>query len=67
MTHSTSTGAPLVPGEMATENPASLKEAGPSPELPAERSRFSNWLASFGLGETTIPLLRPLKTPRGGR
>lgn len=34
------------------------------PELPSERSRFTRWLASFGLGEATIPLLRPLKTPR---
>jgi len=30
-------------------------------ELPSERSKFSRWLASFGLGETPIPLLRPKK------
>ncbi|HYC31197.1 MAG TPA: hypothetical protein VEB59_02860 [Gemmatimonadales bacterium] len=48
--------------------PASVTDdVGASPELPLERSRFSSWLASFGLGETTIPLLRPLKTPRLGR
>ena len=40
-----------------------------SAELPLERSRFTRWLASFGLGEATTTLLRPLKTPRqhGGR
>ncbi len=37
-----------------------------SPELPLERSRFSRWLASFGLGEAPGPLLRPLKPPRRG-
>jgi hypothetical protein len=42
-------------------------EADPAtPELPSERSRFSHWLASFGLGEATIPLLRPVKSPRNG-
>jgi hypothetical protein len=33
-------------------------------QLPAERSKFSRWLASFGLGETQIPLLRPHKPHR---
>jgi hypothetical protein len=33
-------------------------------ELPSERSKFSQWLASFGLGETPIPLLRPKKHSR---
>lgn len=28
---------------------------------PAERSRFSRWLARFGLGETVAPLLRPTR------
>jgi hypothetical protein len=28
-------------------------------QLPAERSRFSRWLARFGLGEAVAPLLRP--------
>ena len=47
--------------EEAAAEPA--PEATPSPELPFERSRFSRWLASFGLGESTIPLLRPHKGP----
>ena len=36
-------------------------------QLPAERSRFSHWLARFGLGEAVAPLLRPSRarpTPR---
>ncbi len=46
------------------EAAAPVPEAIPSPELPLERSRFSRWLASFGLGESTLPLLRPHKSPR---
>lgn len=35
-------------------------EGGLEPvELPSERSRFSRWLARFGLGELTETLLRP--------
>lgn len=64
MTHIVSPSAPLLQEDsVPADGPASEVE---SPELPSERSRFSRWLASFGLGETTIPLLRPLKTPRGG-
>jgi len=37
-------------------------------QLPAERSRFTRWLARFGLGEAVAPLLRPTRartpTPR---
>lgn len=29
--------------------------------LPAERSRFSRWLARFGLGEAPDPLLGPAR------
>jgi hypothetical protein len=32
-------------------------------QLPAERSRFSRWLARFGLGEAVAPLLRPSRAP----
>jgi hypothetical protein len=28
-------------------------------QLPEDRSRFSRWLAKFGLGEAVAPLLRP--------
>jgi hypothetical protein len=31
-------------------------------QLPAERSRFTRWLARFGLGEAVAPLLRPTRT-----
>lgn len=48
-------------------------EAAPAPaatELPAEpaveRSRFSQWLASFGLGELENPLLTRARPPRRG-
>ncbi len=67
MTQSMSAGSPVGPAETAPEGATSIPDGGVSPELPLERSRFSSWLASFGLGETTIPLLRPLKSPRGGR
>jgi hypothetical protein len=33
------------------------------PEPPAERSRFSQWLASFGLGEFQNPLLTRARPP----
>jgi hypothetical protein len=67
MTHSASSGSQTTPGEPASDAALSLGDgAGASAELPLERSRFSRWLASFGLGETTIPLLRPLKSPRQG-
>jgi hypothetical protein len=35
----------------------------PSLELRIARSHFSRWLARFGLGELTDPLLRPTKRP----
>jgi hypothetical protein len=35
----------------------------PSAELRVERSRFSRFLARFGLGELTDPILRPTKRP----
>ena len=63
MTHSVSSDLPVREGE-PMPGPASG-----DPEADAgspERSRFSRLLASFGLGEATIPLLRPLKSPRGG-
>jgi hypothetical protein len=41
-----------------------LRQANPEHEstvLPEERSQFSQRLASFGLGESPDPLLRPAK------
>lgn len=61
-------GVPAEPGSAIDEQngsaPASDVNQGEG--LPAERSKFSRWLASFGLGETPIPLLRPRKPPRVG-
>jgi hypothetical protein len=57
MTNPASTGSPA--DDATAHEPASA-----SADLPLERSRFTLWLASFGLGEATTTLLRPLKTPR---
>jgi hypothetical protein len=49
-------------GTRATEEPAA--SAGELPPEPAvERSRFSQWLASFGLGEFQNPLLTQARPP----
>jgi hypothetical protein len=37
--------------------------AGAAPEPAVERSRFSQWLASFGLGELQDPLLTRARPP----
>jgi hypothetical protein len=61
-------GLPAEPGNAIEEQNAPApapSDAMAAEELPAERSKFSRWLASFGLGETPIPLLRPRKPPRG--
>jgi len=39
------------------ESPPSSPAADPVAEPAVERSRFSQWLASFGLGELQNPLL----------
>lgn len=56
-------GLPAEPGNtIEPKTPtAPLPDTPAAAELPAERSKFSRWLASFGLGETPIPLLRPRK------
>jgi hypothetical protein len=43
-----------------TDAPA---EAPPAAEPTVERSRFSQWLASFGLGELQNPLLTRTRPP----
>jgi hypothetical protein len=59
-------GLPAEPGN----NTNQAADLGPGPsaggpeEFPSERSKFSRWLASFGLGEAQIPLLRPRKHTR---
>jgi hypothetical protein len=59
-------GLPVEPGNAIEQTPPApaASEAREAEELPTERSKFSRWLASFGLGETPIPLLRPRKPPR---
>jgi len=60
-------GLPAEPGSLSNQHPAasgSGAQQGDPEELPSERSKFSRWLASFGLGETPIPLLRPRKHTR---
>ncbi|MGH7527267.1 MAG: hypothetical protein ACREMX_11245 [Gemmatimonadales bacterium] len=45
--------------------PAGTAGRPPAPvELPVERSRFSRWLASFGLGDAPVPLLKPTGSGR---
>jgi hypothetical protein len=52
----------LSAGERATDTPAAPVADEP-PAEPAERSRFSQWLASFGLGELQNPLLTRARPP----
>jgi hypothetical protein len=58
-------GLPAEAGNSGNQH-AELPPGAPigAEELPSERSKFSRWLASFGLGETPIPLLRPRKHSR---
>jgi hypothetical protein len=61
------TGVPIDPTDPAEEPSSAPPPSLAQPvdeQLPAERSKFSRWLASFGLGETQIPLLRPHKPHR---
>jgi hypothetical protein len=55
-------------GESEMENPAGETTTGEATERatnPVERSRFSQWLASFGLGEVPMPLLTRRRAHRG--
>jgi hypothetical protein len=66
MSQQKSPGLPAEPGKTSNQHPDAGpgSEMGGAEELPSERSKFSRWLASFGLGETPIPLLRPKKHTR---
>jgi hypothetical protein len=57
----TETSPPLEVSKSAQDNDG----VRPSGELRIERSRFSRFLARFGLGELTDPILRPTKNPAG--
>jgi hypothetical protein len=51
-------------GNGTTDEPLPTSGAGePLPEPAVERSRFSQWLASFGLGELQNPLLTRARPP----
>jgi hypothetical protein len=61
------TPIPNEPAQPVSPEPK-LAETLAAEQLPAERSRFTRWLARFGLGEAVAPLLRPSRartpTPR---
>lgn len=51
-------------GTGRTDEPlAAADPVEPLPEPAVERSRFSQWLASFGLGELQNPLLTRTRPP----
>jgi hypothetical protein len=53
-----------VAGDGTTEDSLPAVSPGePTPEPAVERSRFSQWLASFGLGELQNPLLTRTRPP----
>lgn len=62
MRHSLTSGSTTGSADSGEDGESTAGDVGGAPEL--ERSRFSRWLASFGLGEATDPLLRPQKSPR---
>jgi len=51
----------FAPSDLEESAPGDHAAARPIAELRGERSRFSSWLARFGLGELTDPILRPMK------
>jgi hypothetical protein len=66
--HEPETSEPL--GDQRIDQAVGLGQTTPEPastEFPAERSEFSQRLASFGLGETPDPLLRPAKRAQNSR
>ena len=52
------------PGDAPTDASPAAPDAVPPAEPTVERSRFSQWLASFGLGELQHPLLTRARPPR---
>jgi hypothetical protein len=51
-------------GDGTTDDSVPVTPPGePAPEPAVERSRFSQWLASFGLGELQNPLLTRTRPP----
>jgi len=52
------------PGDAPSDASPAAPDALPPAEPTVERSRFSQWLASFGLGELQHPLLTRARPPR---
>jgi len=71
MTHHPGQNSSASTGKGSPDETVPATVAGEAPAEPAvERSRFSEWLASFGLGELQNPLLtrgRPPAQRRSGR
>jgi len=68
MTHRPEPDPAPVTGDGSTdESPSSAPVADPAAEPTVERSRFSEWLASFGLGELQNPLLTRTRPPEPRR
>jgi hypothetical protein len=55
------------PGDEVIDQALALGQATPERDSSSERSEFSQRLASFGLGESPDPLLKPAKPPQGTR
>jgi len=55
------------PGDEVVDQAIALGRATPERDSSSERSEFSQRLASFGLGESPDPLLKPAKPPQGAR
>ena len=64
MTHLPGPNPPAEAGDGTPDEPLPAAVAGEAMAEPAvERSRFSQWLASFGLGELQNPLLTRTRPP----
>lgn len=59
--------APLSGDGRTDESPSAAPVADSTAEPAVERSRFSEWLASFGLGELQNPLLTRTRPPQPRR
>ena len=64
MNHLPGPNPPAEAGDGTTDEPLPAPVSGEAVAEPAvERSRFSQWLASFGLGELQNPLLTRARPP----
>lgn len=63
MTQSPGPDPTALAGGATDDSLPALPSGEPLPEPAVERSRFSLWLASFGLGELQNPLLTSTRPP----